>query len=218
MMTHLSPWRAEQAVEQRIITHARSHFLARGFRGVTMDDLAGELGMSKKTLYAHFPGKAALLEAVIADKFRDVEMDLNRISSVKSVPFTAKLRRLLECVERQLEEIQPAFVRDMRREAPEVFRRIEGLRRELFQRYFGKLFGEGRRAGLVRKDIDASVIIEVLLAAVHGILNPRKVEELGLTPKAAFTAILRVVLEGMLTEKGRLVREGASDGKESLKS
>ena len=43
----------------RIVAAARRYFLAHGFRGVTMDDLAAELGMSKKTLYAHFSSKAA---------------------------------------------------------------------------------------------------------------------------------------------------------------
>ena len=61
---------------QRIVTAARAHFFAHGFRSVTMDDLAEELGMSKKTLYASFPSKTALLQAVLMDKFRNVESDL----------------------------------------------------------------------------------------------------------------------------------------------
>ena len=52
---------------------ARTHFFSHGFRSVTMDDLAEELGISKKTLYAYFPGKFDLLEAVLADKFAGVE-------------------------------------------------------------------------------------------------------------------------------------------------
>ncbi|PYK63066.1 MAG: hypothetical protein DME50_18215, partial [Verrucomicrobia bacterium] len=38
---------------QRIVEAARAHFFSHGFRSVTMDDLAEELGISKKTLYAH---------------------------------------------------------------------------------------------------------------------------------------------------------------------
>ncbi|HKA32612.1 MAG TPA: helix-turn-helix domain-containing protein, partial [Candidatus Binatia bacterium] len=45
----------------RIVAAARRHFLAHGFRHVTMDDLAAELGASKKTLYASFPSKEALI-------------------------------------------------------------------------------------------------------------------------------------------------------------
>ncbi len=201
MTTRSNESPAEHPARKRIVSHARRHFFSHGFRGVTMDDLAEELGMSKKTLYAHFFSKTAILEAVIADKFGDVETDLNGISSAESPDFTGKLHRLLECLERHLEEIQPPFVRDMRREAPEMFQRIEVIRREQIQRHFGKLFDKGRRSGLIRKDIPANVIIEILLAAVQGIMNPQKVEELGLTPKTAFIAIVRVVLEGAITDQ-----------------
>ena len=62
----------------RIVAAARQHFFANGFRGVTMDDIAKELGMSKKTLYAHFPSKMALVEVVILDKFQDVESECSK--------------------------------------------------------------------------------------------------------------------------------------------
>ena len=41
-----APERATAAAAQRIVTAARQHFFAHGFRGVTMDDLAAELGMA----------------------------------------------------------------------------------------------------------------------------------------------------------------------------
>ena len=44
-----------EPAHRRIVAGARRYFFAHGFRGVTMDDLAAELAMSKKTLYAHFP-------------------------------------------------------------------------------------------------------------------------------------------------------------------
>jgi len=61
----LSQSRKHDANRQRIVDAARGHFFSHGFRSVTMDDLALELGVSKKTLYAHFPGKFDLLEAVL---------------------------------------------------------------------------------------------------------------------------------------------------------
>src|SRR5439155_14252120 len=101
------------AARQRIIGVAREHFLAHGFRSVTMDDLAEGLGMSKKTVYAHFPSKTALLEAMLLDKFRNVEEDLEAITSECSADFAAGLHRLLACVQRHTEEIRPPFLRDI---------------------------------------------------------------------------------------------------------
>lgn len=72
---------AESGTQSRIVDAARRHFLAHGFRNVTMDDLAVELGMSKKTFYAHFPGKVALVESVLGAKLDAAEADMERITS-----------------------------------------------------------------------------------------------------------------------------------------
>jgi AcrR family transcriptional regulator len=194
---------AGSSAAQRIVAAARRYFFAHGFRGVTMDDLAQELGMSKKTLYACFPGKASLLQAVLMDKFRSIEGDLERITAESSADVLAGLHGLLACVQRHTEEIQPPFVRDMRRAAPEMFQLVQNRRREVIQRYFGKLFDEGRKEGIIRKDIPARLITEILLGATEAIMNPSKMAELGLTPKAGFMAIITVVLEGVVTGKGR---------------
>jgi AcrR family transcriptional regulator len=193
----------ENSAAQRIITAARRHFFTHGFRGVTMDDLAEELGMSKKTLYACFPSKAALLEAVLLDKFRAVEADLDQITSGCSSDVLAALHQLLACVKRHTEEIQPPFVRDIRREAPEMFKLVESRRRDVIQRYFGKLFGEARRAGIMRGDIPTKLVTEVLLGATEAVMNPPKMAELGLTPKTGYAAIISVILKGVITERAR---------------
>src|SRR5215470_2015661 len=188
---------------QRIVSAARRYFLSHGFRSVTMDDLAAELGMSKKTLYASFASKTDLLQAVLLDKFRSIEIDLNGIMSSRSADVLASLHQLLACVQRHAEEIQPPFVRDIRREAPEMFQLVQSRRRDVIQRYFGGIFDEGRRAGIFSKDISTRLMIEILLGATEAIMNPPKMGELHLSPKPRFLTIITVVLEGVLTEKRR---------------
>ena len=117
--------------------------------------------------------------------------------------FSRALHELLAATQRELDEIKPPFVRDMRQKAPHVFKMVERRRADLIQRHFGKLFVEGQRTGMVRKDIPANLMIEILLATVQAIVNPTKVEELGLTPKSAFSAVVKVVLEGVIAGKGR---------------
>ena len=195
--------RTSDSIRQRIVDAARAHFFGHGFRSVTMDDLAQELGISKKTLYAHFPGKIELLEAVLANKFAGVEAKLKEATCTHSHDFPATLHLLLANTQRELDEIKPPFVRDMRQKAPQVFKVVEGRRAALIERYFGKLFIEGQRAGMVRKDVPAKLMIEILLAMVQAIMNPPKMEELGMMPKEGFSGILKIVLEGALTRKGR---------------
>src|SRR5205814_8994852 len=97
---------------------------------------------------------------------------------------------------------KPPLVRDMRQMAPQVFKIVERRRANFIERFFGKLFIEGQRTGMVRKDLPAKLMIEILLAAVRAIVNPAKVEELALTPKTLFASVVKVVLEGVITRKG----------------
>jgi AcrR family transcriptional regulator len=197
----------ENPITARIVASARRHFFAHGFRGVTMDDLAAELGMSKKTLYGSFPSKIDLLRAVLLNKFTSIETDLDRLSAGHETDALVALRELLACVQRHAAEIQPPFVRDIRREAPEIFELVQSRRRAVIQRHFGKLFDDGRRAGIFRRDIPSRIMIEILLSATEAIINPPKLAELGLTPKTGFSMVTTVIFEGVLTEKGRQRRQ-----------
>jgi len=195
--------RTADAVRQRIVDAASMHFFSHGFRSVTMDDLTEEIGVSKKTLYAHFPSKIALLEAVLANKFARLEAKLKEIARAHPHDFSTALHELLSNAQRELDEIKPPFVRAMRQKAPEVFKLVERRRAAIIQRYFGRFFVKGQRAGMVRKDVPAKLIIEILLAMVQSIMNPLKMEELGMMPKEGFSGILKIILEGALTSKGR---------------
>ena len=169
-----------------------------------MDDLAGDLGMSKKTLYAAFSSKEALLKAVLNDKFLSVEADLERIAARPSTDALGNLQQLLACLQHHTAEIQPPFVRDIRRAAPEMFQIIEQRRRDLIRRYFGKFFTDGRKRGIIRKDIRVDVMIEILLGATEAVANPQKLSDLRLAPKEAYMDIISVILNGVVTDDGRM--------------
>ena len=79
---------------ERIVAAARRQFLAHGIRSVTMEELAGDLGMSKKTLYAHFPGKAELVQAILVEKISELEGEVSRIADDSADDFGAGLERL----------------------------------------------------------------------------------------------------------------------------
>jgi AcrR family transcriptional regulator len=194
------------AARQRIVAGARRHFFAHGFRGVTVDDLAAELGMSTKTLYAHFASKPEIVEAAILAKFAELDGELAGVLAKHAADFVEALRLMLACVLRHAEEVSPAFLRDVRRDKPELFQMIESRRSAMIQRHFGKLFAAGRKARQIRADIPTALLIEILLAAIQGVMTPRKLTDLGVSPKAGFSAIISVLLDGVLTISGRAQR------------
>ncbi|MDB6073113.1 MAG: transcriptional regulator [Verrucomicrobiaceae bacterium] len=188
---------------KRIVAGARKHFLSEGFRNVTMDDLAAELGMSKKTLYAHFTSKTELVKAVMQEKLAQAEAELEAITSRTDSAFVDSIHELLACIQWHSEEIRPPFVRDIRRDAPELFSVVEEGRTAMIHKHFDRLLKAGRKAGMIRKEVPVRLIVEILVGATRAIVNPQKITELGMTPKDGYSAVISVVLQGVLTEDGR---------------
>ena len=56
-------------MKEKILHKAGDMFLSLGFKSVTMDDIANEMGISKKTIYAHYKNKTELVEAVTFSLF-----------------------------------------------------------------------------------------------------------------------------------------------------
>lgn len=165
-----------------------------------MDDLAAELGISKKTLYAHFPSKDALLEAVLQNKFLRIQSTLREATRTPPHDFPTTLRNLLHGLQQELDELQPPFLRDMRK-APETFKRLEQRRARLIRDHFGKLFRAGQRSGDVRADLPVRLMVETLLAAIQAIMNPTKLADLGMAPRSAFSGLIDLLLHGAVIRK-----------------
>ncbi len=165
-----------------------------------MDDLAAELGVSKKTLYAHFPSKDALLEAVLNAKYEGIRATLEQVATQTPRHFPYALQSLLHGLHAELDELQPPFLRDMRK-APEIFRHLEQRRARLIRNHFGQLFRQGQRDGHVRSDLPAKLMIETLLASVQAIMNPTKLVELGIAPRNAFTGLIDLLLHGAIVRQ-----------------
>ncbi len=79
-----------------IVEAAGRLFFARGFARVSMDDLARELGMSKKTIYRHFPDKHSLMTAVLDRQFAAMERTLDAAAEeAEGRPFGVRVQRFL---------------------------------------------------------------------------------------------------------------------------
>ena len=59
-------------MREKIIKKSGELFLTLGFKSVTMDDIANEMGISKKTIYVHFENKTKLVEAVTFSLFENI--------------------------------------------------------------------------------------------------------------------------------------------------
>ena len=66
-------------MRETILNKAMEMFLAYGFKSVTMDDIAAQLGISKKTIYQHFANKTDLVEACTLNLFESISCGIDNI-------------------------------------------------------------------------------------------------------------------------------------------
>ncbi len=82
------------------------------------------------------------------DKLKRAMADLEAITGHNTRDFPTTLHDLLACMQEHTREITPPFVRDVKREAPQLFAVVEQGRREMITRHFGRLFAQGKRKGV----------------------------------------------------------------------
>src|SRR3954469_24276131 len=87
-----------EPTQTRILETARRHLFAYGYSALTMDELAHELGMSKKTLYLHFTGKDAIVGTIIEEIGRSIRQELESVIAQPKLPFAQKLRAIVDIV------------------------------------------------------------------------------------------------------------------------
>jgi AcrR family transcriptional regulator len=181
----------------------RCLFFRYGFSKVTMDEAAHGMGMSKKTLYQHFSSKDSLLEEVTHDHIQECESQFKAICGEPGGDVMQKLKRYMIYLSGIYGQMSEALVHDLRRSAPEIWKQVEKHRKQSIECDFGGLIKEGRQKGLFRKDVDERLFLLIHLAVMQNILNPEVLVGLPFKPSQVFEAIIKVLFEGLLTDKGR---------------
>jgi AcrR family transcriptional regulator len=70
----MSRWPAKEQIEERILETADRLFYRQGIRAIGVDTVAGEIGISKRTLYNHYPSKDALIAAYLSRRLVELEV------------------------------------------------------------------------------------------------------------------------------------------------
>lgn len=162
------PADAEPAVDsakaRQIIDGARKAFLADGFDGASMSDIARVAGVSKGTLYVYFPSKAALFAALVREDKRQQAEQLGAYDDHDG-PVEDVLQRIgLQLMRLMLDPAHVAQVRTVTAAAakfPEIGRAFYEA---------GPQFGQDRMAAWLARKAETgelSIAADVSVAAVH---------------------------------------------------
>lgn len=141
---------------QRIIEEAAVMFRIYGIRAVTMDMLAGQMGISKRTIYEVFKDKDEILAAVLkwmAEKQKEVTAKiLEESENVIEAVF-----RLLEMMSEHIMNMSPSFKLDMKKYQNSIIKKLKEEDQFPYYRDNEEMIRRGIKEGVFRKDIDISI-------------------------------------------------------------
>lgn len=206
-----------KSVRLQILRKAQEQFFTHGFSKVTTEELAAELGISKKTLYQHFASKDELLREAVYLMRDEVAAAVNAIVDDPKMDAVEKLRLLMMTVGTKLSQMRRPYFEDLRRKAPELWQEVEQFRREHILASFERLIVEGGRKGVLRKGIDPHFFVLMFYAVVQNVFNPDVLSQLSFTPQVAFETLMKVMMEGVLTDEAKARFSAPADGSRSSK-
>jgi AcrR family transcriptional regulator len=170
-----------------------------GFAKVTVDELAANLGISKKTFYKCFANKEGLVDSIADRMMLFHATNVDRIIR-SDLPFPQKLHGLMTYVGRLYGRVNGTLLRDMRRHAPETWVKVSAFRREKIQVNIGRLITEGIEQGHIRKDANPRLFLITFLGAVEAVLNPDVLTVEPFSSEDALRMVLQILFQGILTE------------------
>ncbi|MBS4029799.1 MAG: TetR/AcrR family transcriptional regulator [Ignavibacteriales bacterium] len=190
-------------IRNRILITSFKLFLQLGISKVTMDELANELGMSKKTLYKYFTNKEAIVRELLEWKMKESEQCCSAIMNNNDNSHVEKIKKIMTFVGEQYSQLTPQFLSDIRRNSPEIWKEIDKWRTKQIMQEFSRLVSDGMNQGVFRNDINREIIVMMYAGAVQYLINPEVLSQFSFSAADVFETIIKIMYEGIFSDDAR---------------
>lgn len=172
-----------------------------GIKSVTMDDVARELSISKKTLYEQFADKSRLIRAVIEHEFscQKKKFDLEEHHPDNALEEVFLIYRHYS---QMIKEQYPSFEFDLRKYYPEIYADLKTERRKRMLENSLKNIERGKEEGLYRQEIHEEIIAKLNILRVECLIDTDLFSNEELFSHEFGLEMFLYHLHGIVSEKG----------------
>lgn len=187
-------------LQNRIIDKAVTLFCRNGIKSVTMDQIASEVGISKRTLYENFKDKDELFLAVAGaiNKEHDAQV-LEEIAKSKNT--LEVMLRIYRRSFKKMQYINRNYFLDMKRYYPQVFtlsEREAEKRREQCTVFIER----GKEEGMIRKELKNDVVSSLISSQIDYLLNSEDIASGKFTFIDVYETVFTNFIRGIATQQG----------------
>ena len=189
-------------MRDQILEKATELFLNLGFKSVTMDDLAHEMAISKKTIYTHFQNKNQLVKACTLHVFEAIAQGIDHICSLNKNP-VEELYEIKRFVMQHLkdEKASPEF--QLQKYYPDIHLTLNEKKFKMMQECVLENVKEGIEMGIYRENLDPEFIARIYFSGVTSLKDQRLFPSSKYSSAQLMDDYLEYHLRGIVTPKGR---------------
>ncbi len=159
-------------MENRILFKARDLMTRHGVKHVTMDDIATQLGISKKTIYQFYKDKDAVVMAVVNLELEEQSLKCQRTQDIADNA-VHEMFMILEDIQQMFKNMNPMTMNELAKYYPEAFERIQNHKNEFMHQIIKINLIKGIEQGVYRKEIDPEILSIYRLETSFVPFNPQ---------------------------------------------
>jgi len=186
---------------KNILVKVRELYMKYGIKSITMDDVARELGISKKTLYQYVTDKDDLVGKVMDN---EIAIRQEEICNCFRIGYNAieELFEISILMNKLMRDQNPATEHDLKKYYPQHFQKIVNARREGIINYILLNLKKGIKEGLYRKEMNKEVISKLYLWRIENAQISELFSAEEFSSIKLFVELLNYHVRGIATEKG----------------
>ncbi len=188
-------------LKKKILAGAELMFLRNGFKSVTMDDIARELGMSKKTLYQFVDNKADLVGQVLQNHG---EEEIAAIAAIRSHADNAidEILAIAKYAIQFLRKMGPGLMYDLQKYYRKSWEIVNEMHEEHIYKVIKSNIEWGIADGLYRSDFNIDVIAKLYVRKSMIIVDEKLFPLTSYSREALFTEYINYHIHGIASQKG----------------
>jgi len=188
-------------LKELIIEKSRDLFLDIGFKSVTMDHIAQEMGISKKTIYNYFKDKTELVKSVTFNVYSSITGGISQIKKDSLDPIS-ELYDVQLFIMKFLKGEKNSPLYQLQKYYPLIHTELEKKQFNFMIETTASSLKNGIKLGLFRKDINVDFISRLYFIGYKGTKNPIIFSTEKFDPKVLMQSYIEYHLRGIVTEKG----------------
>jgi len=193
-------------MKERIHQKAKELFMRYGFKSVTMDEIAGQLGVSKKTIYQFFADKDELVEAVMQAEIEYMRTECIR-QNTESENAIEELFKDMDSMQETFNALNPQIVFDLEKFYPKTFEKFKKYKHTFLLDVIKKNLERGRTEELYRTDFDLDIVARFRLESSFVMFNQDVFPYGKYSLITVSNEIYYLFLHGIATTKGKKIIE-----------